>query len=36
MEVLDLNAVAKFLGWPLREIIERAFPEKIIELIAMS
>ena len=35
-EVLDLNAVAKLSGRPLREIIERALPEKIIELIAMS
>ena len=36
IKVLDLNAVAKLSGRPLREIIERAFPEKIIELIAMS
>ena len=35
-KVLDLNAVAKLSGRPLREIIERALPEKIIELIAMS
>ena len=28
--------MAKFLGRPLREIIERAFPEKIIKLITIS
>ena len=28
--------MAKLLGWPLREIIKRALPEKIIELITIS
>ena len=36
IKVLDFNAVAKLLGRPLREIIKKALPEKIIELITMS
>ena len=35
-KVLNLNTMAKLSGRPLREIIKRAFPEKIIELITIN